>query len=132
MRTDKLGNVIGERPGLESKSVILVAAHLDTVFPAGTDVRVKRDGKRLMAPGISDNGAGLAALAGVARALSESRMRTTKTDCFGGRCWRRRRRQLARNSIAGEYLRLAAGGGDRGGWAVIRAHHNAGHCLAAL
>lgn len=84
VRTDKLGNVIGERPGLESKSVILVVAHLDTVFPAGTDVRVKRDGKRLMAPGISDNGAGLAALAGVARALFESRMSTTKTVVFSG------------------------------------------------
>jgi tripeptide aminopeptidase len=84
VRTDKIGNVIGERPGLESKSVILVAAHLDTVFPAGTDVRVKRDGKRLMAPGISDNGAGLAALAGVARALFESRIRTTKTIVFAG------------------------------------------------
>src|ERR1700679_3237513 len=35
VRIDKLGNVIGERPGSESKSVILVAAHLDTVFPAG-------------------------------------------------------------------------------------------------
>jgi acetylornithine deacetylase/succinyl-diaminopimelate desuccinylase-like protein len=84
VRIDKLGNVIGERPGLESKSVILVAAHLDTVFPAGTDVHVKRDGKRLMAPGISDNGAGLAALAGVARALFESRIRTTKTIVFAG------------------------------------------------
>jgi tripeptide aminopeptidase len=84
VRIDKLGNVIGERPGLESKGIILVAAHLDTVFPAGTDVHVKRDGKRLMAPGISDNGAGLAALAGVARALFESRIRTTKTIVFAG------------------------------------------------
>ena len=84
VRTDKLGNVIGERPGSESKSVILVAAHLDTVFPAGTDVRVKRDGKRMMAPGISDNGAGLAALVAVARALFESRIQTTKTIVFSG------------------------------------------------
>jgi tripeptide aminopeptidase len=84
VRTDKIGDVIGERSGSESKSVILVAAHLDTVFPAGTDVRVKRDGKRMMAPGISDNGAGLAALVGVARALFESRISTTKTIVLAG------------------------------------------------
>jgi tripeptide aminopeptidase len=78
-RIDKTGNVIAERPGSDSKSVILLAAHLDTVFPASTDVRVKRDGNRLNAPGIADNGAGLAALVGMARALSESRIRTTKT-----------------------------------------------------
>jgi tripeptide aminopeptidase len=78
-RIDKTGNVIAERPGSDSKSVILLAAHLDTVFPGSTDVKVKRDGNRLNAPGIADNGAGLAALVGLARALSESRIRTTKT-----------------------------------------------------
>jgi tripeptide aminopeptidase len=78
-RIDKTGNLIAERPGSESKSVILLAAHLDTVFPASTDVKVKHDGNRLNAPGIADNGAGLAALVGLARALSESRIRTTKT-----------------------------------------------------
>src|SRR6202041_362761 len=78
-RIDKTGNVIAERPGSDSRSVILLAAHLDTVFPASTDVRVKREGNRLNAPGIADNGAGLAALVGMARALSESRIRTTKT-----------------------------------------------------
>ena len=84
VRTDKTGNVIGERAGSDTASVILLAAHLDTVFPAGTDVRVKRDGARLVAPGISDNGAGLAALAGLARALSESRIRTKKTIVLAG------------------------------------------------
>jgi len=71
VRIDKTGNVIAERPGTDAKSVILLVAHLDTVFPASTDVRVKRDANRLTAPGIADNGAGLAALAGMARALSE-------------------------------------------------------------
>src|ERR1700723_4277371 len=83
-RIDKTGNVIAERPGSDSKSVILLAAHLDTVFPASTDVRVKREAKRLTAPGIADNGAGLAALVGMARALSESRIRTTKTIVLAG------------------------------------------------
>ena len=81
---DKIGNVIAERPGTDANSVILLAAHLDTVFPAGTDVKVKRHGNRLTAPGIADNGAGLAALAGLARALNESRIQTTKTIVLAG------------------------------------------------
>jgi tripeptide aminopeptidase len=84
VRTDKIGNVIAERPGTDAKSVILLVAHLDTVFPASTDVHVKRDANRLSAPGIADNGAGLAALAVLARALSESRIRTTKTIVLAG------------------------------------------------
>jgi tripeptide aminopeptidase len=84
VRVDKTGNVIAERPGTDAKSVILLVAHLDTVFPASTDVSVKRDANRLTAPGIADNGAGLAALAGLARALSESRIRTTKTIVLAG------------------------------------------------
>lgn len=82
--TDKVGNVIGERSGTDSGSVILLAAHLDTVFPAGTDVAAKRKGNRIEAPGISDNGAGLAALVGLARALSESQVHTGKTIVLAG------------------------------------------------
>jgi tripeptide aminopeptidase len=82
--TDKTGNVIGEFPGTDASSVVLFAAHLDTVFSAGTDVRVNRNRGRLEAPGISDNGAGLAALAGLARALSESHIRMTKTIVLAG------------------------------------------------
>jgi acetylornithine deacetylase/succinyl-diaminopimelate desuccinylase-like protein len=83
VRRDHVGNVIGEWPGAESK-VILIAAHLDTVFPGGTDVHVKSNGGRLEAPGISDNGAGLAAVVGLARALAESRARTNKTIVLAG------------------------------------------------
>ncbi len=84
VRTDKTGNVIAERPGSDAKSLILLAAHLDTVFPAGTDTQVKRSGGRLLGPGISDNAVGLASLAGLARALAESRVRTTKTIVLVG------------------------------------------------
>jgi len=84
VHVDDTGDVIGERPGSDPSGVILVAAHLDTVFPPGTDVHVKRAGTRLTAPGISDNGAGLAAIAGVSRALAESRIRTVKTIVFAG------------------------------------------------
>jgi acetylornithine deacetylase/succinyl-diaminopimelate desuccinylase-like protein len=84
VRTDQTGNVIAERPGSDAKSVVLFVAHLDTVFPAGTDVRVKRERDRLSAPGISDNGAGLSAIAGLARALAESRIRTERTIVLSG------------------------------------------------
>ena len=84
VHTDQVGNVIGERAGSEPQSVILLMAHLDTVFPAGTDVTVRRTGNRLEAPSITDNGAGLAALVGVAQALSESRIATRKTILIAG------------------------------------------------
>ncbi len=83
-RADSAGNIVAERPGVVTKNVVLIAAHLDTVFPAGTDVVVKREGSRLGAPGISDNGAGLAALVGLARALYEGRVRTGMTVVFAG------------------------------------------------
>lgn len=81
-RIDETGNVVVERIGMQADRVVLVAAHLDTVFMAGTDVQVRRDGKRLLAPGISDNGAGLAALVAVARAYVESSLRTDATIVF--------------------------------------------------
>ncbi len=83
VRTDDAGNVIGEGVGTDP-GVVLFVAHLDTVFPAGTDVAVKRDGSRLVGPGISDNAAGLAALAGLARALSVSGVRTQKAIVLAG------------------------------------------------
>lgn len=78
---DDTGNVIGEWPG-SSPEIVMVTAHLDTVFPAGTDVRVKREGGRLLAPGISDNGTGLAALVALSKAFHEAKIKTTKTILF--------------------------------------------------
>jgi tripeptide aminopeptidase len=78
---DGTGNVIGEYDGT-SQDVIMLTAHLDTVFPAGTNVNVKREGGRLLAPGISDNGTGLAALVVIARALHEVKVKTNNTILF--------------------------------------------------
>ena len=59
---DAEGNVVGIRKGTGNGPKLVISAHLDTVFPSGTDVKVKeRDGK-LYAPGISDNTRGLAVL----------------------------------------------------------------------
>ena len=82
VQTDSVGNVIGERPGADGNDVVLVTAHLDTVFPADTDVRVRHNGARLEAPGIADNSAGLCALVALARALAESKLRTGMTLIF--------------------------------------------------
>ncbi len=71
---DAEGNVVawyGETPSGVTQPLI-VAAHLDTVFPAGTDVSVVRDGDFLRAPGISDDGRGLAALLALCRALTHA------------------------------------------------------------
>jgi len=81
VETDATGNVIGEWAG-SSPDIVMVTAHLDTVFPAGTDVHVKREGGRLLAPGISDNGTGLAALLAVARAFREAKIKTKMTILF--------------------------------------------------
>jgi tripeptide aminopeptidase len=83
-RIDDAGNVVAERTGADRSGVILLAAHLDTVFPVNTNTQVKRSGARLQGPGISDNGAGLAAVLGVARAFAESRVATGKTLVFAG------------------------------------------------
>src|SRR5689334_12807280 len=55
VETDPEGNVMGVRKGTGGGPVVAIAAHLDTVFPEGTDVKVKRNGTRLAAPGIGDN-----------------------------------------------------------------------------
>jgi tripeptide aminopeptidase len=79
---DKTGNVIGELPGANDKEIVMLTAHLDTVFPPGTEVKVRRDSDRLSAPGISDNGTGLAALIAIARAIHEAEIKPRRTILF--------------------------------------------------
>jgi tripeptide aminopeptidase len=61
---------------------VMLTAHLDTVFPPGTEVKVRRDGDRLNAPGISDNGTGLAGLISLARAIHEAGINPRRTILF--------------------------------------------------
>jgi acetylornithine deacetylase/succinyl-diaminopimelate desuccinylase-like protein len=82
VRIDRAGNVIGQRPGLAARPNVVLAAHLDTVFPEGTDVKVKRDGEILRAPGIGDDGRGLGVLLGVIRALDAAHVQTPGTITF--------------------------------------------------
>jgi tripeptide aminopeptidase len=82
VQIDKTGNVIGELPGATDKEIVMLAAHLDTVFPPGTDVKVRREADRMSAPGISDNGTGLAALVAIARAWHEAGIKPRRTILF--------------------------------------------------
>ncbi|MBK6316858.1 MAG: M20/M25/M40 family metallo-hydrolase [Blastocatellia bacterium] len=79
---DEVGNVIGTRAGQTSESAIVLSAHLDTVFPAGTDCRVQRTDDRLYGPGIADDGCGLIAMIAVARALVAGDVQTRRPIRF--------------------------------------------------
>lgn len=82
VRIDSIGNVIAERAGTGGGPVVVLAAHLDTVFPEETDVRVKREGTMLRGPGIGDDCRGLAVLLAVAKAMTASNVRTQGTVYF--------------------------------------------------
>jgi acetylornithine deacetylase/succinyl-diaminopimelate desuccinylase-like protein len=82
VHSDEAGNVVGELRGANDKEVVVLSAHLDTVFPAGTDVKVRHDGGRMSAPGISDNATGLIALVALARAIQEARIKPQRTILF--------------------------------------------------
>jgi len=83
---DAEGNVMGIRRGTGAAGgpLLVVNAHLDTVFPEGTDVRVKRAGTRLSAPGIGDDTRSLAVLLAVIRAMNEARVTTASDILFVG------------------------------------------------
>lgn len=82
VRVDEVGNVIGRRPGLNGSAPVVVCAHLDTVFPDGTDVTVRKVGERWIGPGIGDNARGLAAMLALAQALDGDRLRAQRPVDF--------------------------------------------------
>jgi tripeptide aminopeptidase len=81
---DEEGNVMGLRKGSGGGPLIAVAAHLDTVFPEGTDVTVKREDTRLSAPGIGDDTRSLAVLLAMIRAMNEAGVQTRSDILFIG------------------------------------------------
>jgi acetylornithine deacetylase/succinyl-diaminopimelate desuccinylase-like protein len=81
---DSIGNVVGRRRGTGGGPTVALAAHLDTVHPLDTDVRVKREGDVMRAPGIFDNSASVANMLAVARALNQARVRTRGDLLFIG------------------------------------------------
>lgn len=75
IHTDDAGNVIGRRQGSDELPPVVVCAHLDTVFPRETDLSIRRDGDRLVGPGINDNGRGLAVMLALASEIDGMRLR---------------------------------------------------------
>lgn len=76
---DEVGNVMGLRKGTGGGPLIVVTAHLDTVFPGGTNVKVRREGNGLYAPGIGDDTSSLPVLLAFIRAMNRAGY-TTKAD----------------------------------------------------
>ncbi|MGB6384953.1 MAG: M20/M25/M40 family metallo-hydrolase [Terriglobales bacterium] len=73
VQVDEVGNVFGVRPGYGNLFIAL-SAHIDTVFPAATPLNIRQQGSRLYGPGVSDNGAGIAAMLAVASVLKSARI----------------------------------------------------------
>lgn len=84
VRVDKAGNVLGERPGTTRRPHLVLAAHLDTVFPEGTNVKTTQEGTLLKGPGIGDDCRGLAVVLAVVRALKAGNVQTPGTITFVG------------------------------------------------
>ncbi|WP_438728645.1 M20/M25/M40 family metallo-hydrolase [Parasphingorhabdus sp. DH2-15] len=82
---DSTGNVIARRAGTGKETgALALVAHLDTVFPAGTDVTVRREGNQYFAPGIGDNSQGLVALLALAEVMELHGITTTRDILFVG------------------------------------------------
>lgn len=83
VQIDEAGNVFGEHPGY-GRRFISVSAHIDTVFPATTPLNIRQQGTRLFGPGVSDNGAGIAAMLALASVLNSSQIAHTMPIVFIG------------------------------------------------
>jgi tripeptide aminopeptidase len=82
---DAEGNATGLRKGTDPTAPLLViAAHLDTVFPEGTDTKVRHEGNRLAAPGIGDDTCSLAVLLAFMRAMDRAGIKTKSDILFVG------------------------------------------------
>ena len=81
---DEIGNVVGIRKGTGNGPVLVIDAHMDTVFPMGTDVKVRREGDTYYAPGIGDNTSGCRALLQLIRCFNEADVKTEGDILFVG------------------------------------------------
>jgi tripeptide aminopeptidase len=84
VRIDAVGNVLGDRPGTSPRPRVVFSAHLDTVFPEGTNVETTRSGSVIRGPGIGDDCRGLAVVLGVIRAMNQANIQTPGTITFVG------------------------------------------------
>jgi tripeptide aminopeptidase len=80
--TDSEGNVIALRKGSGGTPKLVISAHQDTVFAEGTDVTVKEQDGRILAPGIGDDARGLAALLSLMQSLNDNAITTVGDILF--------------------------------------------------
>jgi tripeptide aminopeptidase len=81
---DGEGNVLARLRGTEGKRTVAVSGHLDTVFPIETDVTVRMSGDTLFAPGIADDGRGIASVLALLRVMRAQGLRTRADLLFIG------------------------------------------------
>lgn len=81
---DSEGNVIATRKGSGQGTTLVFSAHLDTVFPEGTDVTVQKKGDRYYGRGLADDTRGLVAVLAVLRAMQQADIRTVGDVMFVG------------------------------------------------
>jgi tripeptide aminopeptidase len=81
---DNVGNVIAKRKGKSGKKTVVLEAHLDTVFPEGTDVKIKHKGDTLYAPGIADDTRALAVVLSVLKTVEKTGIETDADVLFIG------------------------------------------------
>jgi len=81
---DEVGNVLALRKGKKGNKLVALDAHLDTVFPAGTDVKVKMRGDTIYAPGAADDTRGLAMVIRVLQAMNDAKIETEHDVLFVG------------------------------------------------
>ena len=72
---DEVSNVYARR-GSAGGPLVMLLAHIDTVFPESTDMTVRREGDRLFGPSIGDNSVNVAAMISVLDVLDELRIKT--------------------------------------------------------
>jgi tripeptide aminopeptidase len=68
---DKIGNILARFPGNKKEKPLIISAHMDTVFPLETNLRVSRAQELIHGPGLGDNSLGVAALFGLIWSLQE-------------------------------------------------------------
>jgi acetylornithine deacetylase/succinyl-diaminopimelate desuccinylase-like protein len=82
---DEVGNVMGVLAGDDRQAhAVAITAHLDTVFPANTDIAIHEDRDRIYGPGVSDNAAGVTAMLAIAMAMRETQLRCDADVIFIG------------------------------------------------
>src|SRR5579863_8736025 len=88
VRIEDVGNVFGVHAGFTEagfgQRYVALSAHIDTVFPANTPLNIRQQGSRLYGPGVSDNGAGVTAMLGIAALLREVKLRHALPFVFIG------------------------------------------------